>query len=64
MIKKGGYYPPEIEKISKAFDIKYFFSKNNNRLDEKIKSFLNFKGSAILHLNIDKDHLLLEHKIY
>lgn len=60
---KGGYYSPELKKISKTFDIKYFYLKNDRNIDMSIKKFLNQKGSAILHLNISKDHHLLEHKI-
>ena len=60
---KGGYYSPELKKISKTFDIKYFYLKNDRNIDMSLKKFLNQKGSAILHLNISKDHHLLEHKI-
>lgn len=61
--RKGGYYPPEVQKIAKAFDIKYFSLKNNFREKDKIKKFLNHKGSSILHLNISPNHYLIEHSI-
>ena len=61
--KKGGYYPPEIKKISKAFDIKYFNLKNNFNEKKIIKKFLNYKGSSILHLNISSKHHLIEHSV-
>ncbi len=60
---KGGYYPPEVERIAKSFDINYSYVKNSLNLDEKIKKFLKSTKSAILHLNINKNHLLLEHLI-
>ncbi len=61
--KKGGYYPPEIKKISKAFDIKYFELKNNSNEKKIIRNFLNYKGSSILHLNISSKHHLIEHSV-
>ena len=61
--KKGGYFPPEVPKIAKAFDIKYFNLKNNINEKKTIKNFLNYKSSSILHLNINKNHELIEHSI-
>jgi len=61
--EKGGYYPPEVHKIAKAFDIKYFYLKNDINEKKIINSFLKFKGSSILHLNINKNHELLEHSV-
>ncbi len=61
--RRGGYYPPEIKKIAKAFDIKYFRLSNNFNEKEKIKKFLDFKGCSILHLNVSSNHHLVEHSI-
>ena len=59
--KNGGYFPPEVKKISKAFDIKYIYLNSNRNQSKLIKKFLNYKKSCILHLNISSDHPLIEH---
>ena len=61
--REGGYYSPEVKKIAKAFDIKYFYLKNNINEEKKVSDFLNYKGSSILHLNINKNHKLIEHAV-
>ncbi len=61
--KQGGYHSPEVPKIAKAFNIKYFYLKNNINEKKIINNFLKFKGSSILHLNINKNHELIEHSV-
>lgn len=56
-----GYYPPEIKKISKSFDIKYLYLKNNKNENQLIKKFIDHKKACILHINIHPDHPLIEH---
>jgi|AntAceMinimDraft_13_1070369.scaffolds.fasta_scaffold00819_3 acetolactate synthase-1/2/3 large subunit len=59
--KATGYYPPDIKKIAKSFDIKYFYLKNENLDNLLIKKFINYKKACILHVNIHPDHPLIEH---
>jgi acetolactate synthase I/II/III large subunit len=61
--RRGGYFSPEVKKIAKAFDIKYFYLKNNINEEKIINDFLKYRGSSILHLNMNKDHELIEHSI-
>ncbi len=57
----SGYYPPEIKKLAKSFDIKYSFLKNDVNSNKIISNFINYKGAAILHLNLSPNHPLIEH---
>ena len=59
--KATGYYPPEISKIAKSFDIKYLYLKNESLQNSLIKKFIKYKKACILHVNIHPDHPLIEH---
>jgi acetolactate synthase I/II/III large subunit len=59
----SGYFPPEVKKISKAFDIKYFNIKKESETESVLKNFFNQKISSILHVEIPKNSPLIEHKI-
>ena len=54
--KKNGYYPPDIKKISKAFEFNYFEFRNESekKLKIKFKAFLNSKGSSIFRLHLSE----------
>jgi acetolactate synthase-1/2/3 large subunit len=58
----SGYYPPEVKKLAKSFDIKYLYLKNDANSNNVIKKFLNYQKAAILHLNISPNHPLIEHQ--
>jgi acetolactate synthase-1/2/3 large subunit len=58
-----GYFPPEVKKISKAFDIKYFNIKIKSKIEIALKKFFSQKTSSILHVQIPKNSPLIEHKI-
>jgi acetolactate synthase-1/2/3 large subunit len=58
----SGYYPPEIKKLAKSFDIKYFYLNSDRNTENIVKKFLNYKKASILHLNINPSHPLIEHK--
>jgi acetolactate synthase-1/2/3 large subunit len=60
--RKGGYYPPDIKKISECFSIKYFYLKSNDNQKSTIKKFLDSTQSSILHINIHPNHPLIEHQ--
>lgn len=57
----SGYYPPEVKKLAKSFDIKYLYLKNDTNSNNVIKKFLNYKKAIILHLNLSPNHPLIEH---
>ena len=50
--KKYGYYPPDVKKISKAFDIKYFSLVNDSEIKKKVSEFLKNKKTALLHVKV------------
>lgn len=58
----SGYFPPDVKKISKSFNIKYFYLKSNKSQNEILKKFLKINGNGILHINIHPDHPLIEHQ--
>jgi acetolactate synthase-1/2/3 large subunit len=58
----SGYYPPEVKKLAKSFDIKYFYLNSDRNSENIIKKFLNYKKASILHLNINPNHPLIEHQ--
>lgn len=58
----SGYYPPEVKKIAKSFDIKYLYLKNDKNSNNVIRKFINYRKAAILHLNISPNHPLIEHQ--
>ncbi len=68
--KKNGYFPPNIEKISKGFGINYheFYNGTDVKLIKKFKKFLNEKGPSIfrVHLsetqNVAELHVLTDNK--
>tara|TARA_B100001057_G_scaffold304556_1_gene304696 strand:+ start:2 stop:1675 length:1674 start_codon:yes stop_codon:yes gene_type:complete len=59
--KSTGYYPPDVKKIAKSFDLRYFYLKNNIFQNKLLKKFMNYKKACILHVNIHPDHPLIEH---
>ena len=59
----SGYFSPEVKKISKAFDIRYFNIKKESEAGSILKNFFNQKTSSILHVEIPKNSPLIEHKI-
>jgi acetolactate synthase-1/2/3 large subunit len=59
--QKSGYFSPDIKKITRSFNLDYFFLKNNLNQIKIIKKFLKSKKGAVLHINIDPDHYLVEH---
>ena len=58
----GGYFPPNVEKLTKAFDINYIYLESNKFQKNIIKKFIEYKKSCVLHLNINPEHPLIEHK--
>ena len=58
---KNGYFPPDIERIVKSYDIKYFELKNNQETNLKIKKFLNYKSTSILHVKVSSEHNVIDH---
>lgn len=58
---KNGYYPPDIKKIVKSYDIKYFELKNNKEINFKMKKFLNYRNTSILHVKVSSEHNVIDH---
>lgn len=59
--KKNGYFPPDVKKIIKAFDIKYYYLKNDSEIKSKIKDFLSSKKTSVLHVKVSSDHNVIDH---
>ena len=56
-----GWYPPDIEKITKSFDIQYFSLKNNKQIHQKLNQFINVKGNAVLHVSVSSKMAVIDH---
>ncbi len=59
--KKNGYFPPDVKKIIKAFDIKYYYLKKDSEIKSKIKDFLSSKKTSVLHVKVSSDHNVIDH---
>ena len=59
--KKYGYFPPDVKKISKAFDIKYFSLVKDNEITKKIREFLKTKKTALLHVKVMSEIDVVDH---
>ena len=57
---KTGYMAPDIKKISKGFDIKYFKIGKNYITKKVFKKFMNYKSNAILDVIVSKFHRTAE----
>lgn len=51
MVKLGGY--PKLDDLSRAYDITYFRLENMEGIDEKIRTFLDTKGPALMEVIVD-----------
>ena len=59
--KENGYFSPDIERIVKSFDIKYFNVKKNSQIESKIKLFLKYKKTCVLHVSVSSEHNVIDH---
>jgi acetolactate synthase-1/2/3 large subunit len=55
---EGGIEIANIKKISSAFKFKYFFIKNKNQIDKKIKKFLSLKTPGLIEVLIDPNQTI------
>ena len=57
----NGYYPPEIKKISRSYNIKYFSLVDNKNIKKQLKNFLNYNKTSILHVRVSEDYNVIDH---
>lgn len=60
---KTGYYPPDVQKISKTFDLDYYKIENDTSIEKKLSNFFKKKKASVLHVKIHKNSPLIEHSI-
>ena len=56
-----GYYPPDIKKLTQSYGIKYFILQNNRNIEKKVKEFLSYDKTSILHIKVSKDYNVIDH---
>ena len=58
----SGYFPPDIEKISKSFDLEYLSIDKDKLIKKKLNEFFSKKKASVLHVKIHKDSPLKQLK--
>ncbi len=61
---EGGIEVANIKKLSKSFGIDYDFVKDKNKIDIKIKKFLNLKKSSLLEVFVDSNQPIAPKQVF
>lgn len=59
--KKYGYYPPDIKKITRGFNINYLSLEKNKDIINVVKTFLKNKNTTLLHVKVMPEIDVVDH---